>query len=297
MYKNDHESLGIVLVIFSGLLFAMMVIMVKAVSKDVPLGEIVFFRSFFALIPLVLFLYVRSELPSGLYSQRPWGHVFRSLFGLMAMFASFAAVARLPIAEATLISYLSPMLLAIAGVIFLGERGTIFRMGGIAFGLAGVTVLVWSELDGGAIDTQRFTGLMLGIISAVLAALALSLTRSLARDGESPGAIAFYFAFTSMLGGLATLLGGWVMPDMQTMIFLVLAGLFGGFAHIAMTLAFRYAEASRLAPFEYLALFWPALADLFIFETAFSTAFILAVPLILMGAFCASIEKKIDKHN
>lgn len=286
------EGLGIILRILSGFLFALMVVMVKLVSQDILLGEIVFFRSFFALIPLVIFLYACSEFPSGLRTERPWGHVFRSIFGVTAMFTSFAAIARLPVAEATLISYLSPVLTAIAGVIFLGERATVFRAGGIALGLAGVVILISPELDSSDFNAARFTGLLLGIVTAILTAVALIFTRSLARDGESPGAIAFYFALTSTFGGFLTLPSGWVMPEPQTLFFLILAGLLGGFAHIAMTLAFKYAEASRLAPFEYIALIWAVLADFLIFEIAVSLAFSFAIPLILASALIAASEKK-----
>jgi hypothetical protein len=48
-----------------------------------------------------------------------------------------------------------------------------------------------------------------------------------------------------------------------------------------MTLAFRYAEASRIAPFEYVALLWPVLADLLIFKVPFATSFLFAIPLVL----------------
>ncbi len=208
MFRYQSEEFGIALRILSGLLFAAMVVVVKMVSEEVPLGEIVFFRSAFALIPLVIFLYIRGEFPHGLRSTRPWGHVIRSIFGVAAMFTSFATIARLPVAEATLISYLSPMLTAIAGVILLGERITSFRVGGIAFGLAGVAVLVLPELGSQELDMRRLTGLALGVITAILTALALSMTRKLAKFGESPGTIAFYFALTSTLGGLVTMWGG-----------------------------------------------------------------------------------------
>lgn len=72
---------------------------------------------------------------------------------------------------------------------------------------------------------------------------------------------------------------------------LIGAGLFGGIAHIAMTLAFRYAEASRIAPFEYVALLWPLLADLLIFRLPLSTSFLFAAPLVLAGAAIAAAEK------
>jgi len=58
-----------------------------------------------------------------------------------------------------------------------------------------------------------------------------------------------------------------------------------------MTLAFRYAEASRIAPFEYIALLWPVLADLLIFKVPFATGFLFAIPLVLGGAAFAAVEK------
>ncbi|PZX17135.1 EamA domain-containing membrane protein RarD [Palleronia aestuarii] len=289
---NDLPWRGIGLRILSGLLFAGMIVMVKALSEEVPLGEIVFFRSAFALIPLVVFLRMRGEFPSGLRSGRPWGHVLRSGFGCAAMFTSFASIARLPVAEAMLISYLSPVLTAVAGVILLGERATVFRVGGIALGLAGVAVLVGPEIGAGPMDETRLAGLAFGVLTAILTSLALAMTRSLARTGESPGAIAFYFAVTSALAGLATLPGGWILPSAQAVTFLVLAGIFGGFAHIAMTLAFKYAEASRMAPFEYVTLIWAVLTDLVIFGLPLAPAFFLALPLVLFGAGFAAMERR-----
>ncbi|MDB4838133.1 EamA/RhaT family transporter, partial [Marinomonas sp.] len=109
---------------------------------------------------------------------------------------------------------------------------------------------------------------------------------------------ALYFVIASMLGALITIPWGWVMPSGTTLLYLVAAGVFGGFAHIAMTLSFRYAEASRLAPFEYLALFWPLLADLFLFHLPISTTFLIAVPLVLAGAaFAAAERKNTDKQG
>ncbi|MEL6596948.1 MAG: DMT family transporter [Pseudomonadota bacterium] len=290
MTTSDNPGLAIGLRILSGALFAAMLICVKALSGAVPLGEIVFFRSAFALIPLVIFLWIRHEFPGGLATKRPLGHLLRASFGALAMFASFAAIARLNVAEAILIAQLSPILMAVAAVILLSERLTLWRVGGLALGFAGVVVLVWPELGGSDADAGRLIGFAMGFLAAVLTAFALIMVRSLNRS-ESPGAIAFYFVIASMVGGLVTLPWGWVMPSGATLLLLVGAGLFGGLAHIAMTLAFRYAEASRLAPFEYVALLWPLLADLLIFKLPLSTSFLLAAPLVLGGAALAAAEK------
>lgn len=291
MTRPDHPTLGIGLRILSGLLFTGMVVCVKALSDAAPLGQIVFFRSFFALIPLVIFLMLRREFPSGLRTARPLGHLVRSFFGAAAMFTSFASVALLPLAEAVLLAQLAPVLTAITAVVVLSERLTTWRVLGLAFGVAGVLVLVWPDIGGGVVDGRRLLGVGLGLLTALLTAFALIMVRSLTRT-ESPGAIAFYFVVASMTGGILTLPWGWTLPDLQTLALLVLAGLFGGFAHIAMTLSFQYAEASRLAPFEYIALLWPVLADLLIFKLPLGTSFVLAMPIVLLGAAIAAFEKK-----
>ena len=266
-----------------------MLVSIKAVSEAVPLGEIVFFRSLFALIPLVIFLALRREFPQGLATKRPVDHLLRSGFGALAMFTAFAALARLSVAEATLIAQLAPMLTALCAVVFLSERLTLWRIGGLALGFGGILLLVWPEIGGGGMEEARLTGVLLGLLSALLTAFALTMVRSLNRT-ESPGAIAFYFVVASMLGALLTVPLGWVVPRGETLLLLISAGLFGGFAHIAMTLSFRYAEASRLAPFEYVAFLWPIFADLFLFQVALSSGFWIAAPLVLSGAALAAME-------
>jgi drug/metabolite transporter (DMT)-like permease len=291
----DRPSLGISLRILAGLLSACMFVCVKAAGPGVPLGEVVFFRSFFAVLPLILFLWVRGEFPHGLSTKRPFQHVLRSSFGAISLFTSFAALAYLSLAEALLIAQLSPMLMAIGAVVILSERLTIWRIAGVIVGFAGVIVLVWPELGDGAQERARLWGIGLALVSALLSALALIMVRSLNRT-ESPGAIAMYFVIASMIGALCTLPWGWIVPDPWTTALLIGAGLFGGFGHIALTLSFRYAEASRLAPFEYVALLWPLLADLFIFRLQLSTAFVLAAPLILAGAVIAAAERN-ERHG
>lgn len=289
MSDLDHPKLGITLRILSGFLFAGMFVSVKAVSEDVPLGQIVFFRSLFAILLLIVFLWVRREFPGGLTTKRPYAHILRASVGALALFGSFAAVARLNLAEAILISQLSPILMAVGATALLSECLTKWRIWGLGLGFTGVIVLVWPELAVPAQESSRLVGYTIGIAAAAFSVLALIMVRSLNRT-ESPGAIALFFVLASMVGGIITLPFGWVVPELLTLVLLVLSGLFGGFAHIAMTLAFRHAEASRPAPFEYLALLWPILAEVFIFRLNISTSLVLAAPLVLAGAAIAAAE-------
>ncbi|GAA0561207.1 DMT family transporter [Halomonas salifodinae] len=282
----DRPLAGITLRLLSGILFTAMMVCVKAVSTAAPLGQTVFFRSAFALLPIVLFLAWRREFPAGLATRRPGGHLLRSGLGAAAMFASFAALALLPVAEATLLAQLTPVMMALGGVLLLGERLTAHRAGALLLALTGVAVLALPALGAGEASAM---GYALGVLSALLSAGALLTVRRISRT-ETAGAIAFYFILVSALAGLATWPLGWAALTGPELGLLVLSGLFGGAAHICMTLALRYAEASRLAPFEYLALIWPVLADLAIFGLAPSSGFLLALPLVLAGAGLAALE-------
>ncbi|KGE79225.1 EamA/RhaT family transporter [Halomonas sp. ND22Bw] len=283
---TDRPLAGIVLRLMSGILFTGMMVCVKAVSDAVPLGQTVFFRSAFALLPIVIFMTWRREFPRALVTRKPLGHLVRSGLGAAAMFASFAAVARLPVAEATLLAQLSPVAMAVGGVLLLGERFTLHRAAAFALVLAGVAALVVPDLGE---SRGQVMGYGLGVLAALLTAGALVTVRRISRT-ETAASIAFYFVLVTALAGLATLPLGWVAVSGQTLALLVLAGLFGGAAHICMTLALRYAEVSRLAPFEYVALIWPVLADLAIFGLAPSSGFLVALPLVLGGAALAALE-------
>ncbi len=285
---TDRPLAGILLRLLSGVLFTGMMVCVKAVSTEVPLGQTVFFRSAFALLPIVAFMAWRREFPRALATRRPLGHLLRSGLGAAAMFASFAAVARLPVAEATLLAQLAPVAMAVGGVLLLGERFTLYRAAALALVLGGVAALVVPDL-GGARQDGRVPGYALGILAALLTAGALVTVRRISRT-ETPASIAFYFVLVTTLAGLATLPLGWVGVSETTLGLLILSGLFGGAAHICMTLALRFAEVSRLAPFEYVALIWPVLADLLIFGLPLSSGFLLALPLVLGGAGLAALE-------
>ena len=285
------EPLGIALRIGSTLAFAAMTACIKALGDGVPLGQVVFFRSAGALLPLVLFLWWTGDFPRGLATTRPLGHIARCLMGATAMFTSFATLRYLPLAEATMLSYLAPVLLALLGWAALGERLGPRRLTGVALGLAGAAAFCLPAFSGG-LQAGAGLGVTLGLVTAVLTAGALIQVRRLTLAGEKAGAIAFWFATVSAMAGLATLPLGWVRPDTTQLALLIGAGLAGGVAHILMTLSFRHAEASALAPFEYLAILWAAVAGVVFFAEWPGPAFLIAAPLILGGAVIATPSRR-----
>lgn len=119
---SREDRIGIFLRVLSGIVFALMMVCIKALSNLLPLGEIVFFRSFFAIIPLVIFMVLQGDFPKGLKTKYPLRHFKRSVFGATAMFTFFAAIQLLPLAEATMLYYLSPVMLLILSVVYWENR-------------------------------------------------------------------------------------------------------------------------------------------------------------------------------
>ena len=281
---TDHPTLGLWLRIGSILAFSGMALCVKLAAADIPTGQIVFYRSFFAMIPLIGFLWLRGEFPNGLQTSRPMGHLLRCLAGCAAMFAAFASLRYLPLADYTLIGFLAPFATAVLARLLLGERAEPRIWVGLGLGFAGVVALVWPELH---IDQPRegyILGVALCLATAVLTAVAKVQIRSLSRT-ESAGAIAFYFALTCTLAGAATAGFAWATVDKAQLGLLIGAGLLGGVAHILMTLGIQFCPLTRQAGLDYLALVFAIGLDaaiLAIFPGAWTLA---AMILVLSAAF------------
>jgi drug/metabolite transporter (DMT)-like permease len=164
----------------------------------------------------------------------------------------FAGLGLLPLPEVTAIGYAAPILVVIFAAMFLGEEVRLFRLSMVALGLIGVLVVLSPRLqiDPTAADTRETLGALVVLLSAVFAALAAVFVRRLVQT-ETTAAIVFYFSITATVLSLLTLPWGWAMPSPQIAAMLVLAGLLGGVGQILMTTAYRHADASLIAPFEY----------------------------------------------
>jgi drug/metabolite transporter (DMT)-like permease len=271
--------------------FTLMVLFIKWISDTVPVGQVVFFRSAFALIPLVLFLMWTREFPSGLRTKRPGSHVARCILGCLAMFASFASLKYLSLSHASIIGYLAPVLAVVLAAILLGEAVSSARWFGVLFGFVGMLVLVLPTATATNVDTTYLLGVGLALAMAVLTAGAKVQIRSLALT-ENAGAIAFYFALTCTIAGLATLPLGWTVPNWNQLGLLICTGFAGGIAHILMTLSYQYSEVSKLAAFEYLSLIFAVIADALFFDILPVPAFYAATACIVLATLVVALKDK-----
>ncbi|WP_323035345.1 DMT family transporter [Pararhodobacter sp.] len=242
---------GILYKIISVVMFITMASLIKALSGEVPPGQIVFFRSLLALPVLVIWLAWRSELRTGFKASKPLGHFWRGLVGTMAMGMGFAALAFLPLPEVTAIGYAAPLLVVIFASMFLGEEVRAFRLTSVFVGLVGVLIVLSPRLSvGSSVSQIQALGAMLALSGAVFAALAQVTVRKLVAT-ETTSAIVFWFSLTAAGLSLLTIPFGWVMPSLWQAAILILTGLLGGVGQIFLTSSYREADASLVAPFDY----------------------------------------------
>jgi len=258
-----EQLTGIGLKVGSAFLFTLMGALIKWVSEDLPTGQIVFARSFFAIVPIVVMLTFRRELQSALRTRRLALHVGRSMLGVAAMFASFAALARLPLPDATAIGYAAPLITVVLAVVLLKERVRVYRWTAVGVGLVGVMIMLSPHL-GDAGGSERSIGVGLALGAAAGAALAMIQVRRLTAT-ENTATIVFYFSALSAAIALFTLPLGWAVPSPTQAALMVLIGLIGGVAQIMLTHAYRFADASLIAPFEYTTILWATVIGYVVF--------------------------------
>ena len=267
-HAAGHSTLrGITLKIVSVAVFVGMQTCIKA-AGGVPAGQIVFFRSFFAIFPIIAFLAFKGELASAFTTKRPFNHIARGLVGVGAMGLGFFALTRLPLPEAITLNYAQPLLVVVFSSVFLGETIRVYRWSAVVVGLAGVLVISWPELtllnsDQG-LDDQEVLGVLAALIAAAISAVAMLLVRNLVQT-EKTATIVLWFSSTASVLSLFTLPFGWQALTPLQAALLVFAGFCGGLGQILMTAAYRHAEASVVAPFEYTSMILGVVVGYFVF--------------------------------
>jgi drug/metabolite transporter (DMT)-like permease len=257
MHRSDLIK-AIALKVVSALIFAVMAALVRYLGDGYPVGQVVFFRSAFAIVPVVLIYAWRGELEAAIRTGRPLGHAGRGATAVGAMFCNFSALARLPIVDATAISFAAPFITVVMSVVFLKEKVRIYRWSAVIVGFIGVLVMLAPHLDiatSAAVASAGAMGAILGLGGAVFNAASTVQTRHLTRS-ETTSSIVFYFSLICALAGLATWPFGWNSPSVTELAALIGIGICGGIGHILLTESYRWASASLVAPFDYTSMLW-----------------------------------------
>jgi drug/metabolite transporter (DMT)-like permease len=250
--RQDRPIFGIVLINLAVVVFTSMDAVIKGVSETFPTGELVFFRNLFAFGPILGFMMWQGRID--LRTRHLVGHLLRGLFGVSAMYCYFLSYKLLPLSDAIALGLSGPIFLTILSIPFLGERVGVRRWSACIVGFIGV--LIMTRPGAGVWQPEA----LVPLLAAVFYALAMISIRKLTAT-EGSGSIVFYFTLFATLAGLATApLGAvdpdlaWVWPSSWEWLIVLAIGLMGGCGQILITIAFRCAPVSVVAPFDYMAL-------------------------------------------
>jgi len=274
MSKN---ILGLFYMLVSVTFFSLMDVLVK-VTGEYALGEILFFRSLFGLIP-IFFLIPKNRLKNFYKTQKISLHFYRSLFGTIAMASIFIALRNLELAETVAMTFAGPIFVTLFSIFFLSEKVRLTRWSAVIIGFVGV---IFISRPG--FETANIFYVFPIIFCLGFAAVCI-LIRKLTLYGESVWLIAFYFTLVSGLVGLATFpFGGWLIPTKIDFILLALIGIFGSVANLLLTQSYKLAEVSLTTPLKYLALIYAIAFGFFIFQEIPSFYTILGAGLIVVSS-------------
>jgi drug/metabolite transporter (DMT)-like permease len=262
--RQDRPIFGIVLINLAVVVFTSMDAVIKLVSETFPTGQLVFFRNLFAFGPILIFMMAQSRLQ--FRTRHAFGHLARGLFGVSAMYCYFLSYKLLPLSDAIALGLSGPIFLTVLSIPFLGERVGLRRWSACIVGFLGV--LIMTRPGAGVWQAEA----LVPLLAAVFYALAMISIRKLTAT-ESSGTIVFYFTLFATLAGLATApLGAvdpelaWVWPSGSEWLIVLAIGLMGGCAQILITIAFRCAPVSVVAPFDYMALVYGFMLGWYWFE-------------------------------
>jgi drug/metabolite transporter (DMT)-like permease len=275
-----HPFLGIILKILSALAFTLMSAGIKRLGDTYPTGELVFFRSAFAILPLLVWLAWRGDLINAIRTTNVPGHLLRGIIGGCGMFSGFVALTYLPLPDTVAIGYAAPLITIVLAAVVLKETVRAYRWSAVILGFVGVLIMLTPHLSAGNIARGLSGGPAIGALFALLAAFCAAGAQIQVRrltQSEKTGAIVLYFSLLTTGFGLFTAMFGWRMPDFGDFVLMVCVGIVGGIGQILLTQSYRYADASLVAPFEYTTMVWALLIGWFVFGD-------LPRPIVILGA-------------
>jgi len=207
-----------------------------------------------------------------LRTRRIGGHLLRSALNLTTMLSFYYALRLLPLADSIAINFAARLFVTALSGPMLGEHVGIRRWSAVAFGFAGVLLAVQPSPSGISL------GAGLALLSGLCWALTIVTSRQISGT-ESSHTILFYYSLAVVIVLGATMPSLWIEPSLHDWVWFIVVGISGSFGQFCYNQAFRYGEASLVAPLDYLSIVWATLFGFVIFGDIPSW-------LVLGGAAC-----------
>lgn len=274
---QNRATVGIAFILAGMFAISINDMLIKMLSGDYPLHQIVFTRSGIGLFFSLLLVQWEGGW-SILKTNQPGLHALRGLMVVISNMSFFVALAVLPLADAVALFFVAPLFITLLSIPVLGEKVGPLRIGAVLVGFAGVVLMQRPWESGDTLEVSRVV-LMLPVLAALTYAALQVMTRKLGATTKA-SAMAIYIQATFLIvslvffavagdgsyaedtsdGAVQFLLRAWVWPDQNDWAFLIGLGLNSAIVGYCLSAAYKAADAATVAPYEYvglpLAVFW-----------------------------------------
>ena len=254
----SSNQIGAIYMAISALSFSIMDVLVKFMSATYPTGEIIFFRGFFGLIPII-FIIPRERYKKFFQTTKLALHLTRAIIGAIAMIGIYLGVKFLPLADAITITFAAPVFATIFSMIILKEQVRMYRWAAIIIGLIGVAVVLKPGTD--MFTIYSLFPILFCVGFGIIAVLIKKLSET-----EPDYLIAIYFTLTLIAVGACSLFFTFVIPSLQDLLPLIAIGIAGSTGNIFLTMSLRKGSVSTVTPIKYLSLVFATISGIFFFN-------------------------------
>lgn len=265
-------------------------VIVKILSEDFPLNQIMFFRSFIAAIICIIIIQLNDNIRS-FKTKRIHLHFLRSLSAGIGALLIFYGLSKQSITDVIVVCFtLAPFITGLSALI-LKEKVRLYRWTAVAIALSGALFIVQP-------GTEFFQPISIIVLcGSFLLALAVIIAKIMLST-EKPTTIVFWNMIFWSAFSFISLFFFWVTPGLMDIMYFILLGFFGGFAQIFLNAALKEADASTLAPFDYVSLLWAIIFDIAIWNIFPKiNVYIGAAIIISSGLFILHREKIVNQRR
>ncbi|MDV7341160.1 DMT family transporter [Terasakiella sp. A23] len=253
MEHSSHITRGLFVMALGIAFMSMMDGFIKHLTSQISAPQVLFFRSLFGLVPVVVIVLMQGGLRS-VKTKRPFLHFARAVLGAVCFVAFTLGLRDMSLANALALCFSAPFFMVVYSKFLLGEDVGFHRISAMIVGFMGVVIVL--QPDEGILST--------GAPYMLIVAAAFGLSQVLARKyaaSESAGSFSLWTTMGMTVFGFCLMPFFWIDMSMETLLWCFVMGVTGGIGHYFMVEAVRLAPTAVVSPMEYTALIWAALID------------------------------------
>ena len=271
----DGRYLGIILFILALGIHVAADSLTKAIIDRYHFIQIIFLRSSFRLLPLLLILIFRSQY-NLVYTRLPSQHFKRFIISNSSMISFILAYSTISLTEAYSVSYTSPLFLIFLSNLILKEKINGYCWIGALICMIGTFILLNLQIN------SLNWGYIFALASAFLSALDKVTIKQLSKT-ESPFSITFFSSFFMVLILAPIIPFFWQYPSLYDWFLFSIIGSLNAIFQYLFIKALTKTKGSTLAPFDYVSLVWVSTIDAFVWHYKFSINTLIGIIFIICG--------------